>query len=521
MMAEMKLSPGAVPLASWGRIYAGAQVALDLACRRKVEAAAATIETIIAKGEPVYGVNTGFGKLASARIGKDDLAALQRNIVLSHASGVGEPLPERIVRLVMALKVASLAQGVSGVRWATVEQLLECLRRGLVPVIPSQGSVGASGDLAPLAHLAASLIGVGAFLVDGKSVSAEDALRRGGLSPLMLAPKEGLALLNGTQVSTALALAGLFEAENLLRSGLITGALSTDAAKGSDGPFDARIQAVRGHHGQSEVAAALRALMEGSAIRGSHLTGDDRVQDPYCLRCQPQVMGACLDLLRQAAATLSVEANGVSDNPLVFVESGEVISGGNFHAEGVAFAADMIAMALCEIGSLAERRIAMLVDPALSRLPAFLTPKPGLNSGFMIPQVVAAALVSENKQRAYPASVDSIPTSANQEDHVSMATHGARRLLAMVENVANVLAIELLAAAQGCDFHAPLRSSPALERVRDAVRTCVPHLDEDRFLAPDIAAAAELVKSEALIAAADVELLPRIADGLDRADAKL
>lgn len=521
MTAETRLSPGAAPLAAWGEIYAGAKIALDIACRAKVEAAAATIEAIVAKGEPVYGVNTGFGKLASARIGKDDLAALQRNIVLSHASGVGEPIPERIVRLIMALKVASLAQGASGVRWTTVERLLECLRRGLIPLIPSQGSVGASGDLAPLAHLAAALMGVGAFLIDGDRVPAEDALRRAGLAPLVLAPKEGLALLNGTQVSTALALAGLFEAERLLGAALVTGALSTDAAKGSDGPFDARIQALRGHRGQAEAAAALRALMAGSAIRSSHLVGDDRVQDPYCLRCQPQVMGACLDLLRQAATTLSIEANGVSDNPLVFAESGEVISGGNFHAEGVAFAADMIAMALCEIGSLSERRIAMLVDPALSRLPAFLTPRPGLNSGFMIPQVVAAALVSENKQRAFPASVDSIPTSANQEDHVSMATHGARRLLAMAENVVNILAIELLAAAQGCDFHAPLRSSPVLERVREAVRARVPRLEEDRFLAPDIAAAAELVRSEALADAAGHELLPRIRDGLDGAGAKL
>jgi len=516
MMAETRLRPGAVPLAAWREIYAGGLVELDAECRQKVEAAAATIETIVAKGEPIYGVNTGFGKLASARIGKDDLAALQRNIVLSHASGVGEPLPQPIVRLIMALKVTSLAQGASGVRWVTIEHLLECLRRGLMPVIPSQGSVGASGDLAPLAHLAAALMGVGAFLVEGERLPAQEALRRAGLPPLVLAPKEGLALLNGTQVSTALALVGLFEAEKLLRAALVTGALSTDAAKGSDGPFDARIQALRGHRGQAEVAAALRALMAGSAIRSSHLVGDDRVQDPYCLRCQPQVMGACLDVLRQAATTLAIEANGVSDNPLVFAESGEVISGGNFHAEGVAFAADMIAMALCEIGSLAERRIAMLVDPALSRLPAFLTPKPGLNSGFMIPQVVAAALVSENKQRAYPASVDSIPTSANQEDHVSMATHGARRLLAMAENVGNVLAIELLCAAQGCDFHAPLRSSPALERIRDLVRGRVPRLDDDRYFAPDIEAAAEIVKSEAFLAAAGPEVLPSLGDELGR-----
>ena len=429
------------------------------------------------------------------RIPDADLATLQRNLVLSHAAGVGEALPEAVVRLGMALKVASLGQGASGVRFAALEHLLVCLQRGLVPVVPAQGSCGASGDLAPLAHLAAALIGVGECTLGTELMPAAEALARIGLAPLALGPKEGLALLNGTQVSTALALAGLFEAERVFQGALVTGALSTDAAKGSDGPFDARIQAVRRHRGQSEVACALRDLMHGSAIRASHLTIDDRVQDPYCLRCQPQVMGACLDLLRQAAATLETEADGVSDNPLVFADDGEVISGGNFHAEPVGFAADMIAMALCEIGSLAERRIAMLCDPTLSGLPAFLIANPGLNSGFMIPQVTAAALVSENKQRAFPASVDSIPTSANQEDHVSMATHGARRLLGMAENAGSVVGIELLAAAQGCDFHAPLASSAPLERVRAHLRGRVPHLDEDRFLAPDLAAASAMVRA--------------------------
>jgi histidine ammonia-lyase len=381
-----------------------------------------------------------------------------------------------------------------------------------VPVVPGQGSVGASGDLAPLAHLAAALMGVGEFLVEGRPVPAEEALAAAGLAPLSLGPKEGLALLNGTQVSTALALAGLFEAERVFQAALVTGALATDAAKGSDGPFDPRIHRVRGHRGQIEAAAALRGLMEGSAIRASHLTNDERVQDPYCLRCQPQVMGAVLDLLRQAGTTLAVEANGVSDNPLVFTDTGEVISGGNFHAEPVAFAADMIAMALCEIGSLAERRIAMLVDPALSGLPAFLTPEPGLNSGFMIPQVSAAALVSENKQRAYPASVDSIPTSANQEDHVSMATHGARRLLAMAANAGNVIGIELLAAAQGCDFHAPMRSSERLENVRALLRAEVPRLTHDRHMAPDMARASALVASGALARAAGADALPMVAE---------
>jgi len=506
------LHPGSVSLADWRSIYFGADIALDQDCRAAIEAGAKTIGAIVAKGDPVYGINTGFGKLASVRIGTADLATLQRNIVLSHAAGVGEPLPPSVVRLVMALKLASLAQGASGVRWSTIEHLTACLKANLIPVIPGQGSVGASGDLAPLAHMTAALMGVGEFFVDGVRMKAEAALARAGLTPLTLGPKEGLALLNGTQVSTALALAGLFEAERVFRAALVTGALATDAAKGSDGPFDERIQKLRRHRGQIEVAAALRALMQGSAIRASHLTNDDRVQDPYCLRCQPQVMGAVLDLLRQAGETLATEANGVSDNPLVFSETGEIISGGNFHAEPVAFAADMIAMALCEIGSLAERRIAMLVDPTLSGLPAFLTPKPGLNSGFMIPQVTAAALVSENKQRAYPASVDSIPTSANQEDHVSMATHGARRLLPMAANAANVIGIEYLAAAQGCDFHAPMTSSERLERARALLRARVPHLDDDRYMAPEMEVATALVASGALTGAVGDDVLPLVTD---------
>lgn len=510
MTGTVTLNPGAVTLADWHEVYRGAAVVLDTRCRPQVEAAARAIDAIVAKGDPVYGINTGFGKLASVRIGSADLATLQRNIVLSHAAGVGEALPVPVVRLVMALKLASLAQGASGVSWSTIEHLSACLDAGLVPVVPGQGSVGASGDLAPLAHMTAALMGFGEFFVKGGRIRAADALQDAKIAPLELGPKEGLALLNGTQVSTALALAGLFEGERVFQAALVTGALSTDAAKGSDGPFDPRIQELRRHRGQAEVAATLRALMKNSAIRASHLTNDDRVQDPYCLRCQPQVMGAVLDLLRQAGDTLGTEANGVSDNPLVFAETGEVISGGNFHAEPVAFAADMIAMALCEIGSLAERRIAMLVDPALSGLPAFLTPKPGLNSGFMIPQVTAAALVSENKQRAYPASVDSIPTSANQEDHVSMATHGARRLVPMAQNVANVIGIELLAAAQGCDFHAPMRSSGPLERARSLLRARVPHLGDDRHLAPEMEQATALVISGAIADAAGDILLPSI-----------
>jgi histidine ammonia-lyase len=504
-MSAITLTPGRATLADWRAILEGADVRLDPAAMPAIEASARAVDAIVARGEPVYGINTGFGKLAGVHIAAGDLAALQRNIVLSHAAGVGEPMRQAHVRLMIALKLASLGRGASGVRPGTVGMLEAMLARGVIPVIPCQGSVGASGDLAPLAHLAAVMLGVGEAELAGERMPAAAALARAALAPIVLGPKEGLALLNGTQFSTAEALAGLFAIERVFRAALVTGALSTDAAKGSDTPFDARIQVLRGHRGQIDVASVLRVLMSGSAIRASHLTNDDRVQDPYCLRCQPQVMGAVLDLVRQAAVTLATEANGVSDNPLIFAESGEALSGGNFHAEPVAFAADMLAIAVCEIGSLAERRIAMLIDPALSGLPAFLTPQPGLNSGFMVAQVTAAALVAENKQRAFPASVDSIPTSANQEDHVSMAAHGARRLAAMAENAANVVAIELLAAAQGCDFHAPMRSSAPLERVRARLRERVPPLDHDRYLAPDIADAADLVRSGALAAAAAVE----------------
>lgn len=498
MNSHLTLRPGHVPLAQWRQIYRGARVRLDAAAQAAVLRSAQVVEAIVARGEPVYGINTGFGKLASVRIEREDLETLQRNIVLSHAAGVGEPMPGNVVRLMMALKLTSLAQGASGIRPQTLALLEALLQHDFIPVVPCQGSVGASGDLAPLSHLAAVMIGVGEAIVEGVRMPAAEALARIGHAPLVLGAKEGLALLNGTQYSTAYALAGLFEIETVFQAALVTGALSVEAAKGSDTPFDPRIHQIRGQRGQIATAAALRALMAGSAIRESHRDNDVRVQDPYCLRCQPQVMGAALDVIRQAATTLEIEANGVSDNPLVFTDTGEALSGGNFHAEPVAFAADMLAMAVCEIGSISERRTAMLVDPALSGLPAFLTPKPGLNSGFMIPQVTAAALVSENKQRAYPASVDSIPTSANQEDHVSMAAHGARRLLAMAGNAAHVVGIELLAAAQGCDFHAPLRSSDALERVRASVRAQVPTLQDDRYFHPDMVTATALVRSGAL-----------------------
>jgi histidine ammonia-lyase len=505
-VSSILLRPGQVTLADWHSIYGGGKLRLDPSCASAIERSARAVEAIVARGEPVYGINTGFGKLASVRIEAGDLAKLQHHIVLSHAAGVGEPAPRDVVRLMLALKLASLGRGASGVSPATIAMLAAMLDNELLPVVPCQGSVGASGDLAPLAHMAAAMIAVGDMDTPSGRMPAALALRQNRLAPLALGPKEGLALLNGTQFSTAYALAALFAARGALHAGLVIGALSTDAAKGSDAPFDARIHALRGHPGQIACADALRALMAGSAIRASHLTGDDRVQDPYCLRCQPQVMGAALDVLRQAASVIGIEANGVSDNPLIIAEEGIALSGGNFHAEPIAFAADTLALAICEIGSLSERRIAMLVDPALSRLPAFLTPRPGLNSGFMMAQVTAAALVSENKQRAAPASVDSIPTSANQEDHVSMAAHAARRLLPMAENLTQILAIELLAACQACDFHAPLPSSAALEAVRKLVRAEVAHLEDDRYMAPDISKAAALVRSGSVAQATAVAL---------------
>lgn len=506
----MLFKPGAVTLTEWRSIYRGAVPYLDESCHDRIHASVETVARIVAKGEPVYGINTGFGKLANVGIEVASITALQKNIVLSHCVGVGDPAPAPIVRLMMCLKIASLAQGFSGVRLETIRLLNAMVANDIIPVVPSQGSVGASGDLAPLAHMTSVMIGVGeAFTTSGR-MPALDALASAGLQPIVLGAKEGLALLNGTQFSTAYALAAAFEADILFKAALISGALATDAARGSDTPFDPRIHLLRKHEGQIAVAAALQALIAGSAIRESHRTGDVRVQDPYCLRCQPQVMGAALDILRQATKTLLTEANGISDNPLIFSDDDVAMSGGNFHAEPVAFAADMIAIAVCEIGSIAERRIAMLVDPALSGVPAFLTPKPGLNSGFMIAQVTAAALVSENKQRAYPASVDSIPTSANQEDHVSMAAHAARRLLPMIENAVAVVAIELLAAAQGCDFHAPLASSHHLEGVRQQIRKEVAHLDEDRYFHDDIQKAIHLVRSEAIIAASGVAELPGI-----------
>ena len=512
MTSQLTLQPGQFSLSDLRAIWQQA-VPLSLAATAyaAINQASATIDTIVAKGDAAYGINTGFGKLAKTRIPDEQLELLQRNLILSHSVGSGELIADDVVRLILAMKIASLARGYSGIRASVIDSMIALYNAGIMPAIPVKGSVGASGDLAPLSHMTLALMGEGEVRVDGKMVDAKTALQKAGITPVVLAAKEGLALINGTQVSTALTLNGLFLAERLLEAATITGAMSVDAAKGSDAPFDPRIHALRGHRGQIETAAALANLMRGSAIRASHLTGDERVQDPYCLRCQPQVMGAALDILRQAAATLAIEANGVTDNPLIFTDPDAALSGGNFHAEPVAFAADIIALAVCEIGSIAERRIAMLVDPALSGLPAFLTPRPGLNSGFMILQVTAAALVSENKQRAYPASVDSIPTSANQEDHVSMAAHGARRLLPMIENASAVIAIEMLAAAQGCDFHAPLASSVPLEALRRCIRGEVARLDNDRHFHPDIEKAVRLVRSGTAIEAAGAWDLPSLA----------
>jgi histidine ammonia-lyase len=496
----MLLRPGHLTLDELQALHAGLQpLLLDPQALPGIRASAAVVQAAAAGDAPVYGVNTGFGKLASTRISSEDLATLQWNLIRSHSVGVGEPLAPAVVRLMLALKAASLGRGHSGVRPVVIDSLLAVHNAGLVPFVPSQGSVGASGDLAPLSHMTLALMGEGFFLrEDGSRETAAEALARCGIAPLQLAAKEGLALINGTQTSTALALHALFAFEPVLESALVVGALTVDAARGSDGPFDPRIHALRGQPGQIDVARYYRALLAGSAIRKSHEEGDDRVQDPYCLRCQPQVVGACLDQLRHAAKVLLIEANAVTDNPLVFGEDGSMVSGGNFHAEPVALAADAMANAIAEVGAIAERRIAMLIDSGVSRLPPFLTPNAGLNSGFMIAHVTAASLASENKSLAHPASVDSLPTSANQEDHVSMATFAARRLQPMIDNVAHILGIELLAAAQGVDFLRPLQSSPALEQVHALLRAQCPTMMQDRYLAPDIEAATALVRGGAL-----------------------
>lgn len=490
----IELHPGAVSLAALRQIWAGAPVALAPSGWAAIDAAADAVARIVASGRTVYGVNTGFGLLAQTRIPGERLEELQRNLILSHSCGLGDALSPQVVRLVIALKAIGLGRGHSGVRRVVVERLLALLQADALPLIPSQGSVGASGDLAPLAHMSAALLGEGRIILAGETLAAGDALARLGLAPLVLGPKEGLALINGTQVSTAIALDTLFTTERVFASALVAGALSVDALKGTDAAFDPRIHAARGQPGQIAVASALKHLLDGSEIRHSH-EDCPRVQDPYSFRCQPQVVGACLDLIGNAARTLEIEANAVTDNPVVFAEGDEALSGGNFHAQPVAFAADILAMALCETGSISERRTAVLVDPKMSGLPPFLVRDSGVNSGFMIAQVSAAALVSENKSLAFPASVDSIPTSANQEDHVSMATHAATKARRIAGNAAGVIGIELLTATQGIDFHAPLKTSPQLEAVRAAIRTHVPHYATDRYFADDLAWAKEAVLS--------------------------
>ena len=495
------LVPGKVTIADLARVLGGAGAVLEPSFWPAVEAAACVVARAAAGVVPAYGINTGFGKLASVRIAPDQTALLQRNLIVSHCCGVGPPTPAPIVRLMMALKIVSLGRGASGVRREVIEQLHAMLARGVCPLVPAQGSVGASGDLAPLAHMTAVMIGEGEALVDGAAVPGREALARAGITPLTLGPKEGLALINGTQFSTAHAVAGVVRAHRLACAALVTGALAVDAAMASTAPFRDEIQELRGHAGQITAGRVLTALLAGSEIRRSHLEGDERVQDPYCLRCQPQVVGAALDLIDQAARTLTVEANAVTDNPLVV--GTEIVSGGNFHGEPVAFAADQIALAMAEIGAISERRIATLVDPALNfGLPPFLAPDPGLNSGFMIAEVTAAALYAENKQRALPCSIDSTPTSANQEDHVSMSAHGARRLADMADNLAAILGIELLAAAQGITLRAPHATSAPLAAVIAALRAEVPALTADRYMAGDLSRAAAFVSSGAVPRAA-------------------
>jgi histidine ammonia-lyase len=483
----LKLNPENISLDQLRQLWSGAEAHLDDASMQRVSESAASVDRIVAGGETVYGVNTGFGLLANTRIPDDRLAELQTNLILSHSAGLGDPLPRHVTRLMIVLKLLGLGRGHSGVRLLVIEALQALLDRDAMPVIPAQGSVGASGDLAPLAHMTAALMGHGAIDIAGGAVPAAAALRKLGMELLQLGPKEGLALINGTQASTALALDALFAGERVFSAATAAGALSVDALKGSVKPFDARVSELRGQPGQIRVAAALRGLLDGSEIVASHARCG-KVQDPYSFRCQPQVMGAALDLLGNAARTLTIEAGAVTDNPILFPDEDTAISGGNFHAQPVAFAADTIAMALCEVGSLSERRVGILIDPKMSGLPPFLTEDSGVNSGLMIPQVAAAALVSENKSLAYPASVDSIPTSAGQEDHVSMAPIAARKAGQIARNAAGVIAVELIAAAQGVDYHAPLKTSPKLQQVHAGVRKLTPRFTSDRYWADEMAA---------------------------------
>lgn len=500
----MKLMPGEVTLDQLELLWRGQEAAaLDPTVKPAVDAAAQTVAQAAASDVAIYGINTGFGKLASRRIAAEDTATLQRNLILSHCCGVGAPLSQDTTRLMMALKLLSLGRGASGVRWQICALLEQMLARNVIPVIPHQGSVGASGDLAPLAHMTAVMIGEGEAEIGGERLSGGNALAAAGLRPVVLGPKEGLALINGTQFSTACALVGYFEAKRAVETSAVIAAMSTDAIMGSTAPLRSEIHDLRGHPGQIEIAARMRAVMEGSEIRESHRDNDHRVQDPYCVRCHPQVAGAALDVIRMAGRTLEIEANAVTDNPLVLTGDGDIVSGGNFHAEPVGFAADQLALVLAELGAISQRRVALMVDPTLSYdLPPFLTPEPGLNSGFMIAEVTTAALMSENKHLANPCVTDSTPTSANQEDHVSMAAHGAFRLMRMAENLSVIQGIEALCAAQGIEARAPLQSSAALVATVRELRKRVSKLKEDRMLAPDIEAIAAMVRSGDLLQAA-------------------
>ncbi|MGY0218322.1 histidine ammonia-lyase [Endozoicomonadaceae bacterium StTr2] len=495
-MSEITLSPGKLSLEILREIFAGhIPVSLSRSCLPEIQASEKTINNAVSSGKVVYGINTGFGLLANTRIPVDQLEQLQRSIVLSHAAGVGAFMDDAVVRLIMVLKINALSRGYSGIRLEVIQALIALVNAEVYPCIPEQGSVGASGDLAPLAHMSCVLLGEGQARYQGEIVSGQEALKIAGLEPVKLAPKEGLALLNGTQASTALALAGLFQAQDLFAAATIAGALSVEAALGSRRPFDPRIHRARGFAPQEQAAANYCHLLEDSSEIGLSHSKCEKVQDPYSLRCQPQVMGACLWQMEQTAQVLAMEANAVSDNPLVFAEDNDIISGGNFHAEPVAMVADNLALAIAEIGALSERRMALLIDSKLSGLPPFLVENGGVNSGFMIAQVTAAALASENKMLAHPASVDSLPTSANQEDHVSMATHAARRLGNMASNTGYILAVEILAAAQGIEFRRPHKTSPKLEQAVSRLRQHVPFYDKDRYFAPDIEAAAKLIKS--------------------------
>lgn len=497
----LKLNPDTVTLADWRKISLGSSIEFSPQQWLAVEKGHKLLMQAAGGNDAIYGVNTGFGKLAHIRIPNEKLSELQVNIVRSHCAGVGEPLPNTIVRLILALKALSLCQGASGVQRKTIELILAMLEKEVYPIIPSQGSVGASGDLAPLAHMTAVMIGEGEALYQNERLSGLEALTKAGLKPVTLYPKEGLALLNGTQVSTAIALTALFSFEDCFIMALMTGALSTDAIAGSDTPFHPKIHQLRRHKGQIDVAAFLRAAMENSGIRRSHLNNDERVQDPYSIRCQPQIMGAALEVIKSASQLLLTESKAVTDNPLINLETGEILSGGNFHAEPVAFAADMLAMAIAEVGNLVQRRCAMLVDPVLSGLNAFLTKEPGLNSGFMIAEVTSAALASENRQKASLGSIDTISTSANQEDHVSMATHTARRLLPMCENLNYIIAIEGLMAAQGIDLRQPLKTSVVLQEFHHKIRDLSPFLEKDRVISHDIENIAKLFKNQTFIEA--------------------